>query len=319
MNEILNRYSSRLPFSVQERDVDLLIMEQLHVSDSFANWLAWKVGLDGADFINAQHSVMTPKGETDVLIRLHHEGQTIAVMIEDKIGAAMQPHQCERYHIRGKELCELGDFSRYLTVLCAPSSYISQVPVSQPWECRITLEDIADSLERLGNHGWQWRQAILIAACTKIKRARAADDKDSVGYDSSIAQLKIDYQAFLGSQYPQILASTQRGRDREYYLKARGLPSGVRFKHAFFRGEVSLIFEKRFREQAEAWVSKNLPTDSWATSHGSELHIRKAVEIMDPELPLCKQNDVVRNAIDQICMMIPWATEVTNYTSDNSR
>jgi hypothetical protein len=31
MNPILARYNASLPFSVQERDVDLLLIEQLHV------------------------------------------------------------------------------------------------------------------------------------------------------------------------------------------------------------------------------------------------------------------------------------------------
>src|SRR4051812_4436783 len=108
MNPILARYNAGLPFSVQERDLDLLLIEQLHVCPAFARWLSARVDLQGAVIETARHSVYREHGETDVLVIAKHDGIGIAIMIEDKIGAPMQPDQCERYHVRGRKLREEG-------------------------------------------------------------------------------------------------------------------------------------------------------------------------------------------------------------------
>lgn len=54
------------PFSVQERDVDLLILGQLHISPSFVTWIGERAGIAGARLASARHSVSTANGETDV-------------------------------------------------------------------------------------------------------------------------------------------------------------------------------------------------------------------------------------------------------------
>lgn len=310
MNNIQARYASRFPFSVQERDIDLLLLEQLHVADEFVNWLSNKLDLPGATLIGAHHSVQTVHGETDVLVYLQHEAQAIAVMIEDKIGAPMQPNQYERYHVRGKELCDNGQAERYLTVLCAPLTYLSGVPAEQAWEHRLALEDLAQVMESLPLPGWQWRQAILLTDCSRTARAREADSKANVAYDDALLNLKRDYREFVNAHYPRLKASRQEGRDREYDLNGKGFPTGIRFKHAFFRGEVSVVFENKWVESVQEWFSKHTPEEVWICMHGRELHVRSSVEVLDPQLPLNQQLDVVKMALDRICLMIPWAEEI---------
>lgn len=57
MNPILARYNAGLPFSLQERDIDLLLIEQLHVCRPFADWLTGRLSLSGAVVETARHSV----------------------------------------------------------------------------------------------------------------------------------------------------------------------------------------------------------------------------------------------------------------------
>ena len=146
MNPILARYNACLPFSVQERDIDLLLIEQLHVCRAFAEWFTTRLVLAGAVVETARHSVHREHGETDVLVIVKLENQEVAVMIEDKIGAPMQPDQCERYHLRGRTLCNEGAVDRYKTVLCAPGGYLAGVPKDQLWDYRVSLEELAQSV-----------------------------------------------------------------------------------------------------------------------------------------------------------------------------
>lgn len=310
MNPILARYNAGLPFSVQERDIDLLLIEQLHVCRTFAEWLTERLGLSGAVVETARHSVHRKHGETDVLLIVKLGDEGVAVMIEDKIGAPMQPDQCERYHLRGRNLCEEGAVDRYKTVLCAPAGYIAGVPKDQRWDDRISLEEIAQNLEGAAYPGWEWRHAILLAAASRQVRAREADSQANHAYDAVIAPLKRAYRVFVQTRYPQLQASPQEGRDREYYLKAAGLPPGIRFKHAFFRGEVSLIFEKAWAPTAERHVQGNLPEGAWTVHHGSEFHVRMSVEVMDPQRLFEEQEEIATKALDQIATMAGLAQAV---------
>lgn len=310
MNPILSRYNTSLPFSVQERDIDLLLIEQLHTCLAFGDWLVGRMGMSGAIVMTARHSVYREHGETDVLVIVRLGDENVALMIEDKIGAAMQPDQGERYHLRGRILCEEGTVSRYKTILCAPAGYLASLPKDEGWDYRLSLEEIGQCLEGTAYPGWEWRHAILIAAASRQVRARDADNRASHAYDSIIAPLKKAYRVFVQARYRQLQASPQEGRDREYYLKARGLPTGIRFKHAFFRGEVSLIFEKPWVPTAKLHLQENPPEAAWTVPHGSELHVRMAVEVMDPQLPFEQQQEIAAAALDQIGKLMGLAQTV---------
>ena len=145
----------------------------------------------------------------------------------------------------------------------------------------------------------------------RLTRAREADNRNSHAYDSVIAPLKSAYREFVQARYPQLYASRQEGRDREYYLKGVGLPPGIRFKHAFFRGEVSLIFEKAWAPTAERRLRGNLPEKAWTVRHGSEFHVRMPVEAMDPLLPFDEQEGIAAEALDQICTIMNLALAVS--------
>lgn len=310
MNSILSKYGGNLPFSAQERDIDLLLIEQLHVSDEFAAKFNARIGLSGASVSTVRHSVYREHGETDVLLIVAIAGQRVAVMIEDKIGAPMQPEQCERYHLRGRALCEQGEVDRYTTVLFAPEGYLSGVDQAKPWDFRVSFEEVRELITATAFPGWEWKQAVLTAAAGKQTRAREADNRSNKAFDSIIAPLKQAYRAFVLARFPTLRASKQEGRDREYYLGAAGLPAGIRFKHAFFRGEVNLIFERAWAVQAESALTGQLPDGYWAVQHGSEYHIRGAVEVMDPSLPFEQQEETVAAALAEVMSLLPLAEKV---------
>lgn len=314
MNSILSKYSGNLPFSAQERDIDLLLIEQLHVSDEFAQGFNDRLGLSGASVVSARHSVYREHGETDVLLIVDIAGHRVAVMIGDKIGAPMQPEQCERYHLRGRALCEKGEVDRYITVLFAPEGYLSGVEKTKPWDFRISFEEVGELVRATAFPGWEWKQAVLTAAAGKQTRAREADNRSNKAFDVIIAPLKQAYRAFVLAQFPILKASKQEGRDREYYLGAVGLPAGIRFKHAFFRGEVSLIFERAWAAQAETALTGQLPDGYWAVQHGSEYHIRTAVEVMDPSLPFEQQEETAAAALSKVMSLLPLAEIVAEGT-----
>jgi hypothetical protein len=302
--------SPSLPFNVQERDIDLLILEQLHTSPSFVSWIAAKIGISDGTFVDAMHSVFRDGGETDVMLFLDTPEGRVAVMIEDKIGAQMQPRQGERYHERGEVLCREGKAVRYVTVLCAPEIYLSGISELSAWQHRLPIEDLGRWFSSDVSPSAIWRSSILTAAASKGARARHADDRSNTQFDGPLLALKADYQKFVEGHYDELIATLQTGRDREYYLRARRLPAGIRFKHSFFRGEISLIFERKWAEVAARHLDATLPDRSWLVRHGGELHLRMPVDVFDPALPLSMQEDTAKKALDEICLLIPVAENI---------
>ncbi|QDL92864.1 hypothetical protein FDP22_14375 [Paroceanicella profunda] len=299
----------RVPFNVQERDIDLLLLEQIHVSPPFLASLTSKLGLAGAEFDTAAHSVSTELGETDVLLVVHTRSGLHAVMIEDKIGAPMQGRQAERYHQRGAALCAAGRVTGYTTVLCAPRFYLSGVGRGEPWQHKIPLEEMCDWL----GHGpaADWRRAILGAACAKLTRARSAERRDGLVPGPELLALKRSYHAYVSQHHPNLLLSTQVRGERDYFISAPGLPKGIRFKHGLYSGWVSLICERKWRPQAEAWLARPGRREDLAVERFSgEIHLRLPVEILDPALPAEVQAATINAALDRIGQLRRVAEEI---------
>lgn len=78
--------------SLCERDIDLLVLEELHVSPSFRSWWLERVGVGqplATEFKGAWHSVTDATlGESDLLLLVSAgNGKRCAVLTENKIDA----------------------------------------------------------------------------------------------------------------------------------------------------------------------------------------------------------------------------------------
>jgi len=94
----LNADFGRYLEAVTERDIDLLLMEEFHISDDFVAWFCGELGLSSVSPAGAWHSLCDPDGQSDLLLRVLTEGRRIGVLIENKVAAPEQDLQGERYH-----------------------------------------------------------------------------------------------------------------------------------------------------------------------------------------------------------------------------
>jgi PD-(D/E)XK nuclease superfamily len=129
--------------SVVERDIDLLLMEEFHVSDDFVAWFCSKLGLHGITPAGAWHSLSDTDGESGLLLRVLQGERRIGVLIENKVGAPEQDLQAERYHLRGIKSREQGKLDDYVTVMCAPQRYLDALSPTSAYQHRVSYELIA--------------------------------------------------------------------------------------------------------------------------------------------------------------------------------
>jgi hypothetical protein len=161
--------------AVYERDVDLLLVEELHCSASFQqlvfeaaigsdpDW-SWTDGMEvtvrhSLDYVgdaqvtdDATGEVFPSSGETDidVLFRVPGGSFPLLLLIENKIDAPFMPQQPERYRGRAAAKVRAGECGAARTVLIAPSRYIESTSAAQVFDARIPYELLVSYFEARG-------------------------------------------------------------------------------------------------------------------------------------------------------------------------
>lgn len=130
--------------SVQERDIDLLLLEEFSVSKKFSDWFYKRITneIESSKAIKAIHSLTEPiYGESDLVIIF--ENRT-ALLIEDKIGADAQPDQGDRYYIRGDIGVKKDYWNKYYTCIVAPKLYLENDDESIIYQSTVSYEEIME-------------------------------------------------------------------------------------------------------------------------------------------------------------------------------
>jgi hypothetical protein len=186
--------------AVTERDIDLLLLEELNVSDEFALWLYSEVTgkNDARSCKGAWHSISDPSlGESDLVV-IYDNG--VAVLLENKIDAPAQPEQGQRYKARGEIGMQDGLWISYITCMVAPSLYLQKEGDAQIYDHILSYEDIASWFEFLkGVNRRRKYKAYLI---------REAVEQNRRGYtlnpDHRVTEFWRKYWEFSNTQHPDL-------------------------------------------------------------------------------------------------------------------
>lgn len=191
--------------AIAERDVDLLVLEELHVSSSFRSWLLrLSYGVTGArlKFINAWHSLSDPTlGESDIVVLFRNAAKEgYAVLIENKINAPPRPEQARRYKARGKAGIERGEWRKFKTVILAPERYLTRVADAKSYDTKISYEAVKAWFDKAGidSARHQYKSRMLQHAIEQNRR----------GYnpiiDERITQFFHSYWEYASRVFPEI-------------------------------------------------------------------------------------------------------------------
>lgn len=242
MSTVENDFGSYL-VSVEERDIDLLLMEEFDVSGSFVEWFCRRLKIVGdIVFSGAWHSVSSADGETDLLLRIQAKHRRVGVLIENKVAAPEQPTQDERYHIRGTRLQQQNKFDEFLTCICAPQPYLDGLGSDSLYQHRISYEAIAEWFGQHADPRSAWRQAVIQQAIEQSRR----------GYkmivNETITAFHMAYWEYLREHHPRLLMAkpTAKGSKSNWIiLKGLDFPKGVKLHHKFDQRVLELGFEGR--------------------------------------------------------------------------
>jgi hypothetical protein len=272
--------------AVLERDLDLLLLEEICVSSEFREWFASRAGLRApGPFADAFHSMRDGDNrETDLLVVFGGARQPrAALLVENKIAAAFQPDQARDYQARAQRLKRQEGYRVARTVLTAPRSYITEHTDSTHFDARIPYEDI---------HGWfmarpQDPRATFRANLLEWCLARAATgpvDKDvQTVWEACWAELQ---RLHTGLR----IRGWQPGKRRTakatwIYFHFRERPRGAFLRYRIRDNWVELAFQRRLasRVRLQHWLGEHPLPGARVYARGRTEH---AVWLPTPDLPL---------------------------------
>jgi hypothetical protein len=289
--------------SVHERDIDLLLMEEFHVSPDFARWFAAEAGIPNADFDGAWHSVTDADGETDLLLRVHSSVGRTAILIENKVTAPEQDKQSERYHLRAARAQNEGRFDQFVTAMCAPQTYLDALPPSSLYQARIPYEAIEDWFAQSDDSRSKWRRRIMAEAIAQGRRGY------TMIVNETVTGFHVAFWEYLLRQHPKIVMRkpTPKGNKSDWILfKGVGFPPGVGFHIKLDQRCVELGFNGRSVEDILA-VNSDWPEDVRVIQKGKTAPLAVSVPFLDRTRALAEQGDALSATMAAVERLMPYA------------
>lgn len=158
---------------VNERDVDLLMLEEFISTKSFGYWFLSQLFGDDCSLgecVSAVRSVTQSNGESDLEVEyLAEDGIKTLVLIENKVGAGLQPLQAERYMERGDDYISRQRCNAFYTVIVAPDRYFASAGQTKGFHFRVGYEALRSWFERAESLGARrsYKVALLSSAIEK--------------------------------------------------------------------------------------------------------------------------------------------------------
>jgi hypothetical protein len=289
--------------SVAERDVDLLLMEEFHVSDTFVGWFCDQVGLKGVKAAGAWHSLSDTDGESDLLLRVLVENKRIGVLIENKIAAPEQEEQDRRYHLRGIKSREQGKLDDYVTVMCAPSRYLSSLASTSAYQHRVSYEDIASWFFAQPGRREQWRGHVIQEAIEQGRRGY------TMAVNEANTAFHVAYWEYLQKRHPHIQMRRPKNRGSKsnwIILKGHDFPKNVNMHHKFDQQVMEIGFAGRTVEEILA-AKQDWPEDIVPVQKGGTASLSIVVPAIDMKIAIGEQTEAIEAVLVAAYRLMPYA------------
>jgi hypothetical protein len=292
---------------VSERDVDLLLVEELSVSSGFRAWFSAKVGLAQSDLTAVARSVVSSIGESDLELTFQSAAGTTKVLVENKIDAPLQPRQAERYAERGEAYVRSRMCDNFKTVLVAPEAYGA---ATSGFDARVIYEQLRE-----------WFQAQLESdsrAPYKLALLDQALEHAASGWTlvpnaaaTSFWQCYWRLACEIAPELQMPAPGSKPATSNFIRFRPAQLSDGVELIHKVPYGNVDLQFSgmaTRAGEFARAHAGKLMPGMRIEAASKS-LVVRVAVPIVALEAPFESSATGVREALSAARRLMSWYEE----------
>lgn len=288
---------------VDERMIDLLLLEAIHTEPEFRNWLFSYVTEHRTriSLVSARHSAFeTSSGETDIEVVCETlEGHTIGLLFENKIYAPFMPRQLARYRERGEEGVRRERWQAFQVVLVAPRGYIDRLTPDERDQLDATLpyERILQWFAENRLPRYAFKEFMLEKAISSGKKGYVKQ------VDEAMTRFWRDYWQWLcaSGSLVKMDEPPEKGRDSswiEYRLPWEA--SKCRLYHKFKKGAVELVVACRDPELAEQTLTPLL-------EEGMEFRTTRSTAVVCIEVPKIEHRLDFDGCLDEVRVAVAQA------------
>ena len=293
--------------SIHERDVDLILLEELTTDNAFCEWLINEMEFPKLTENKGAWRSVTDYGlgETDILFSYISENNKIFVLIENKLDASFQDKQNERYIKRAEKYIEDGKCDSAFVILIAPKLYCEN---QSEFERFITYEQIANRLEFTGTKRNLFKSKLLKIASEKLRR----------GYKpvNSLPVQKFwhSYWDFKEKNYPNLRMKKPDivPANSDWPMLYDDNLKGIIFRHKLAQGNIDATF-KGLSIETEIRIKENLPEKAEFIKHNKSFSIRYFSGKCDRTKDFETQKENVTKGLENMEKLRIWLNENRNY------
>lgn len=299
-----NEYEPILPVeAIQERDVDLILLEELSTDNSFCEWFINELNLPKLTFVNGAWKSISSfgLGETDVLFSYNSAGKKIFILIENKLEALFQNEQHSRYLKRAGEYLDRKDCDEAFCILIAPELYCKN---QSDFENYLSYEVIAKRFEFTGSKRNVFKSKLLHIAIEKLRRGYQPVNSVPVqAFWLSYWNYKEEKHPSLKMKRPEIVPFNS-----DWPMLFDDRLKNIIFYHKLGQGNTDATF-KGFSEEIEYKIKEILPDWAKFEKHSKSFSIRVFSGRVDRTKDFNSQIENIENGLQNLERIRNWIIE----------
>ena len=291
---------------VSERDMDMLIAEEMVSSAGFRKLFLDKIGISDADILSVELSKTDPAlGESDITVTLSAGGKRIGLLIEDKVDAIAMPEQAARYTLRGERGVSDSLYGEFYVFIAAPQKYLSENHEAAKYPNRVSYEEMLAYFQDADGRRNEFQTQKISQAIKKQKTGY------QVREDAAVTEFWRRYAEFQKAEFPDVwfLYSDGIKGANATWPRFNTVVKGLFFYHKSEFGCVDLTFEGcagrigEVERILQSTVNNYLKQGFTVQRTGKAAAIRLSVPVLDFHLPFDAQSEKIRECFTAIRRM----------------
>ena len=286
--------------SIQERDVDLILLEEFATDNSFCEWFINELDLPKiSEKLGVWRSITGyGLGETDILFSYKSESTRVYILIENKLDASFQDRQFERYVQRAKKYMTDNACDSAFTILTAPKLYCDN---QSEFENFISYEQISKRLEFTGTKRNLFKSNLLKIASEKLRRGYQPVNSEPV------QKFWHSYWGFKETKFPNSRMKKPDivPQNSDWPMLYGDNLNGIVFYHKLAQGNTDATF-KNFPSETEYKIREILPENYELIKHSKSFSIRIFSGKINRTKEFSDQMQLVEKGLDNLERLRLW-------------
>jgi len=287
--------------AIRERDIDLLLVEELTVNDEFSKWFVKENNFPKLAQNNGAWRSISDYGlgETDILFSYYSESdKKIFILIENKLDAEFQNQQYERYIKRAQKYVADKKCDESYVILVAPNQYcINQ----SDFEIYTDYETISDYFYQSASKRAKFKSDLLKIASEKLRRGYQAVNSVPV------QRFWLKYWQYKNEHFPQLIMKKPGivPFNSDWPMLFDNVLKGIVLYHKLSSGHIDATF-KGFNNEVKAKLMQKLPENAKFIEHNIDFSIRLITDKCDRTNDFDSQREKINKGLTKMEFLRQW-------------